>query len=379
MSRNHDMDWELIERWIVEVSNENIDAIYQDNFVALVTRMTRDHFEDRYVYLKTSEYQASVLACMYIVGCFACNRPFDMETLCILCDRCYPPEEILQTIYKLICWTSPTSVLSFDTTKIHKKRTVASAGGMTCDLVSYTGAKCLLVRKRIEHWSGLPAYDAMVEVVVHYLLPTSPNVASLVHVHANDMYTDLYYEYVPTPLDMFFGIDDERMVHKVLVSLLHGVRDLHAIGIAHRDLKGLNVHVTTENQCKLLDVGSAGFGTMRETVPICTISHRSPDILKAEVDDVYYLYDGKCLDMWSIGVLILELYLGRDPFGHTDRGESAASMLLRINQYKAPVLRDVKHRCTPSQLDILSRCLDSLPENRPDIGEVLVVFETSLI
>jgi serine/threonine protein kinase len=375
MSRNRDMDWDLIKNWIVEVSNGNINEVYQDDFVALVTRLTLDHFEDRRDQ-KVSEYQSDVLASMYIVGCFSCNHPFDIETLCTLCDECYTSEHIVNSIHRLICWMSPTSEKGFDRTKIEERYTVASSPGMTCDLVVFHPTNSQLIRKRIAHGSVLPAYDAMVETVVHYLLPPKPlNIARLVHVYANDIQTDLYYEYVPIPLKTFFGTHDNCILHTVLVSLLRGVRDLHMMGIAHRDLKGMNVHVADDNQCKLLDVGSAGYASMRQTVPICTISHRSPDILQAEVNDVDYLYDGKCLDMWSLGVLILELYLGSHPFGRTYRGESAKSMLSRINRAKKHVLLDIQHKCTNAQLAIITRCLDSLPENRPNIDEVMVVFE----
>ena len=376
MPHNYDVNWALIKEWIIEVAAEYISETCQDEFVTLVSRLAHDHFEDRYLYLQTGEYQCYVVACMYVVGCLACHHPFDLETMCALCDGCYTHDMINQTIYRLVCWMSPTSDRSFCRSKILDRRTVASSEGTVCDLVVHVSFNCPLIRKRIKHWTGLPAIDAMVEAVVHYLLPKTPNVARLVHIHANDQHTDLYYEYVPTPLSDFFGTEDMHSMRTILVGLLHGVRDLHLIGIAHRDLKGQNIHVTDNERCKLLDVGSAGYGLIRHTVPVCTITHRSPDILQAEVDHRPYHYDGKCLDIWSVGVLILELYLGPHPFGRTRHAESAGSMLDRIDRLKASVLTNVQPMCTPNQLMILSRCLDSIPENRPNIDEVLEVFES---
>ena len=161
----------------------------------------------------------------------------------------------------------------------------------------------------------------------------------------------------------------------MLGGLLRGVRDLHAKGIAHRDLKGANIHVTADHRCKLLDVGSAGSGPTRYTVPACTISHRVPDLLQAEIRGGPYAYEGIRLDMWSVGVLILELLVGPHPFGHIHANISAEQMLANLQEKKPAVLAALQPPlCTPDQRTVLIRCLDDHPKNRPEITEVLDAF-----
>jgi serine/threonine protein kinase len=125
----------------------------------------------------------------------------------------------------------------------------------------------------------------------------------------------------------------------------------------------------------LLDVGSAGHADNRCTIPVCTITHRSPDILHAEIEKRYYQYDGKCLDIWSLGILLIEIYTGPEPFGPIVEGMSATHMLANIMDKKDRVLENVGTKCEPKQLALLLRCLDNLPTRRPTIAELRGGFE----
>ena len=373
MTLQHDVDWKKIQSWIREVSIDYIDVMSRPAFVDLVSRLAQDHFYDMAGKIHKSAYQSYVVSCMYAVSCYACHRPLGLDDLYELCGKSYTKGKIIQILYRLVSWMSPDCTFHHERT--HFRKRLAVNEGTFCDLVTYESSDDLFVRKRIEHHGLMPAYDAMVEVIVHYLLEDTTNVARLIGIHISNNHTELYYEYVQTPLVTYFGeIDDPTVLQSIIASLLHGVKTMHAVGISHRDLKGPNIHVTPDHHCMILDVGSAGYGEQRTTMPICTISHRPPDLLQAEIDGDPYIYDGTCLDMWSIGVLIAEIYMGQEPFGMIPRDSPATYMLARIQKSKASVLETLRHLCTSSHLVMIRRCLDDVPTERPTIDEMLNAF-----
>jgi serine/threonine protein kinase len=220
----------------------------------------------------------------------------------------------------------------------------------------------------------------MVELIAHHLLKTTEdphaprNIAMLLRVKIDSKFTYLYYEYIKTPLSKMF-CRDPNMLQTLVCSLLHGVQSLHTIGIAHRDLKAANIHVHPNQQVMLLDLGAAGHGMVRSTIPICTITHRSPEILLAETDGNTSLkYDGKKLDMWSVGVLIVELYTGANPFGRIDVGTSPQELLGLIRQKLCAIKRTMKGHLSPIQYVYFSRCLQEDPLDRPTIDLLLLAF-----
>jgi len=371
-----DEDWACLRDWIAEVSLEMIPAPYQPGFVTLVTRLTRLHIIATPESIRLDSRQAYALGCMYIVSCYTCQYPLRLQELHVLCCGCYTEERIVDAIQALVDWMNPTGD-TFNLASVAYRRNICQSERTVCDLVS-TDTDRLLVRKRIDHRKHLPAYPAMIEVMVHYLLSAnlapSTNITRLVYAHTTKAYTDLYYDYVQTPMSTVFGTTNADTAHTTITSLLRGVQCMHTLGIAHRDLKGLNIHITPAYECMILDVGSAGYGAERHTVPVCTITHRSPDILAAEVEGVDYAYDGRCLDMWSVGILVVEVYLGPDPFGQILYNTTVECMLSRIHRARERILLKLRGRCTDAQHAMIQRCLDSLPRNRPSISELMSVY-----
>jgi serine/threonine protein kinase len=373
MTALYDLHWSLIQDWIEEISIENISVAFRTEFSRIVNRLAKAHFYQNRGGIPRHKYQVYILACMYIVSCYTCHWMLTLKELRLWCDECYTADTIVEAIHVFVQWMHHQD----GNFEVHDIETLQTCEASICDLVRCSADDRLLVRKRIYHREGLPAYDAMVEVVTHYLLNTTgtyTNVARLVHVQTSDTSVDLFYVYVLTPLVNLFGRTVGTCTQKIIQSLLQGVRCLHAIGIAHRDLKGANIHVTQENECMLLDLGAAGCREHRETVPVCTITHRSPDILQAEADDVDYVYNGHGLDMWSVGVLIAEIHLGPHPFGRVYQDMTPQRMLMRIDRMKDGVLMKLRETCTVTQVGMIHRCLQYLPADRPDINEVLSVF-----
>jgi serine/threonine protein kinase len=106
---------------------------------------------------------------------------------------------------------------------------------------------------------------------------------------------------------------------------------LHSVGVSHRDIKPENIFVNDLGHLKLGDLGSAGVSKLaREKLNIMSHKHKdgvkedgklntfvgtkeyvSPEVLKGKGCS-------PAADMWSLGVIIFQLYTGYTPFYDPD-------------------------------------------------------------
>lgn len=118
----------------------------------------------------------------------------------------------------------------------------------------------------------------------------------------------------------------QRQAKLIVRKLCIGVRNLHRLGICHRDLKSENILVDLENE----DVCVADLGSAKEFTPevkggvayICSRPYRAPELLLGHTD-----YDFS-IDLWSIGCIIYETLTSGTKRLFT--GESGKIVLLEI-------------------------------------------------
>ena len=92
--------------------------------------------------------------------------------------------------------------------------------------------------------------------------------------------------------------------------VLRGVEYLHGIKVVHRDIKPANILVFKEMKLKLGDFGLArefSDDVMTVRNEVSTLWYRAPELIMGAST-----YNSK-IDEWSVGVLILEMLLGRCP------------------------------------------------------------------
>ena len=304
---------------------------------------------------------------VFIVSCYMCARRLTLDELEHLSGTTGP--SLFAAVYAVLRRLSPRPLV-VPSTFLRHGRCLHHTDDTTCVVVTDIEDGSKMVCKQIDHETdGLPAYQAVVEIVVHYLLDGTgaTHVAPLRSAEVSRAASRLYYDYVPHPLRLYFGHASRTVVR----GLLRGVQQMHAQGICHRDLKGPNIHVHDDEWCMLLDVGSAGAGRTRRTVPITTISHRAPEILRAEMDGADRAYDGFKLDIWSVGVLLAELCLGPNPFGHIPGWATASDMFVQIEQMLPDVLTRLRVHWTTAEWTHIHRCFDPCPERRPTIHQLV--------
>lgn len=169
---------------------------------------------------------------------------------------------------------------------------------------------------------GIP-HDILRELSALALLPPHANVVQG-HIEYND--------WIATPPSLVMPVA-ECSLHTFLVQhrrantlgeiqwghllrhVLHGMAHVHQHGILHRDLKTHNILVyhTTDSvhpqRAVVADFGSAKLYLPGRTNSsgVCTLCYTAPEVLLGEVRYNY------AVDVWSIGVVALELMYGHHP------------------------------------------------------------------
>ncbi|RDX75534.1 Mitogen-activated protein kinase kinase 9, partial [Mucuna pruriens] len=111
------------------------------------------------------------------------------------------------------------------------------------------------------------------------------------------------------------GTFSERQLATVARQVLSGLSYLHAHKIIHRDIKPSNLLVNRNMEVKIGDFGVSK--VMCRTLDACnsyvgTCAYMSPE--RFDPDSYGGNYNGYAGDVWSLGLSLLELYMGHFPF-----------------------------------------------------------------
>nr|XP_043623573.1 mitogen-activated protein kinase kinase 5 [Erigeron canadensis] len=150
--------------------------------------------------------------------------------------------------------------------------------------------------------------------------------------------------------------------------VLSGIYYLHRRKIVHRDIKPSNLLINSKKQVKIADFGVSRI--LAQTMDPCnssvgTIAYMSPERINTDLN--HGKYDGYAGDIWSLGVSILEFYLGRFPFAVGRQGDWASLMcaICMSQPPEAPATASREFR------DFVSRCLQRDPAQRWTAAQLL--------
>ncbi|KAK1436953.1 hypothetical protein QVD17_02737 [Tagetes erecta] len=122
-------------------------------------------------------------------------------------------------------------------------------------------------------------------------------------------------------------LSDEPSLADLARQVLSGLYYLHGRKIVHRDIKPSNLLINSKKHVKIADFGVSRI--LEQTMDPCnssvgTIAYMSPERINTDLNEGRY--DGCAGDIWSVGVSILEFYIGRYPFNVGRQGDWASLM-----------------------------------------------------
>ncbi len=97
-----------------------------------------------------------------------------------------------------------------------------------------------------------------------------------------------------------------RFFHQIIT----GLEQIHSLGVAHRDLKPENLLLDALNNIKIVDFGLSNTYKPGEFLKTAcgSPSYASPEMISG------LRYDPKCADLWSVGIILYAMLVGRLPF-----------------------------------------------------------------
>jgi len=144
----------------------------------------------------------------------------------------------------------------------------------------------------------------------------------------------------------------------IAAQVADGLQAIHEAGIIHRDLKAPNLMWSTDGTVRLMDFGIAkqfgaeGTAATATGQVLGTPEYMSPEQGRGEKID-------HRTDIYSLGIVIFELFTGRVPF-HGDTPFAIISRHLR----EAPPLEDRELPLPPRLVPVLRRALAKQPDER---------------
>ena len=178
----------------------------------------------------------------------------------------------------------------------------------------------------------------------------------------------------------------ERCAREWFVDLLRGLMHLQNKGICHRNLSLENLLLDSEGKLVIADFGYAlrvpytdwsnfggvtdvSEGTMRRLIRSQPFSgnapYVAPELLKSNVP-----FDGFAVDMWSAGVILFMLLVGRAPFRLAHSTDSKFVAISHKGRLRS-VLESLHVNISSEAIDLLQNLLRHDPRKRLTLQEAL--------
>jgi serine/threonine protein kinase len=209
------------------------------------------------------------------------------------------------------------------------------------------------------------------EIQLHYQASFHPNVVSLVKIMDTPDCTFVVIEYCPEG-DLFSNITEQGkyvgndlMAKSIFLQILEAVEFCHSIGIYHRDLKPENILVKDDGMTvKLADFGLATTDRITSDYGCGSTFYMSPECQQS-TPKPFSSYASAPNDVWSLGVILVNLTCGRNPWKRACYDDSTFRAYMRDPNFLKSILP------LSSELNVILRRIFELdPSRRISIAEL---------
>ncbi|KAK7096693.1 TBC domain-containing protein kinase-like protein [Littorina saxatilis] len=198
-------------------------------------------------------------------------------------------------------------------------------------------------------------------------------------------------EYYQTNLLSQLGSEkysNERNVVHVVYQILEGLSFLHGKGITHRSLSLDNVLLQSQSDIKLAEYGMyymTGWGS-DVSFPIGSPHYTAPEVLCSgpvvvdeEAEKCVQPVSGPKSDTWSLGIILLQLVLGKKLWEGTPLAEVLQKILGFVTEEMSPLdslavsqgFTEKLKTLSKDMMDLLRSCLTVTPSRRPAAEELM--------
>lgn len=152
------------------------------------------------------------------------------------------------------------------------------------------------------------------ELSHHNQLGNHPHIVNLLDSFETESHTFLVLEFCAMG-DLYEAIRLNRgpleteHVRDFMLQLVAAVEYMHSKGVYHRDIKPENIFLTADGEVKLGDFGLATTETWTEESGVGSDRYMAP-----EQYDALGGYSPEFADIWAIGICLLNVLFGRNPF-----------------------------------------------------------------
>ncbi|KAK5064997.1 hypothetical protein LTR84_000832 [Exophiala bonariae] len=209
------------------------------------------------------------------------------------------------------------------------------------------------------------------EIALHHLASGHPNVVKLERILDSPDCTYVVIEFCPEG-DLFSNITeqgrfmgDDLLAQHAFLQLLDAVQYCHSQGIYHRDLKPENILVTNHGSTvKLADFGLATMDCVTSDFGCGSTFYMSPECQQPPTRS-YARYASAPNDVWSLGVILVNLTCGRNPWKKASPEDSTFRAFLKDPMFLSSILP-----ISPELNMILRRIFECDPQKRISLQEL---------
>jgi len=160
-----------------------------------------------------------------------------------------------------------------------------------------------------------------------------------------------------------------QFTKRIWLQVLEGVAAVHKANIIWRDLKPENI-LCTSSEPSTMEVKITDFGLAVEGVEDTHQTFKgTPDYVAPEIVKLrrgQQIAYGAAVDVWSLGVLLYELYFGKTPFQARDD----ATLYANIENSEVHFFHNSEIPEAPFQMkDLIRKCLAKRPSDRPRVHD----------
>lgn len=227
------------------------------------------------------------------------------------------------------------------------------------------------------------------EIQLHYAASAHPNIVSMLKIVDDKDCTYVVLEYCREG-DLFSNITEkgryvsnDALVQRAFLQILDAVEHCHRLGIYHRDLKPENILVSNSGADVLLaDFGLATTDSISEDHGCGSTFYMSPGRRLVYSPPPLYTLTinlSECLDqssrnpsyrcapndVWSLGVILVNLTCGRNPWKQASLQDSTYKAFARDRSFLKTILP-----LSDELNDILGMIFESNPEDRITVSQL---------